>query len=165
MSKLWNSPYQESKQPFIIHKPTAKPSVLFKRLVISVRELADHDKNLNQRQIDETILKFLMTYRRTPHSGTEMSPSYLMLNRQIKNVFDLLRTKTSKIEIKNLQHQDQNCKAVSEYTEGEPIHFRNYNSQNKWEKGIVQKKLGSFHYLIIYNDKVVKKHLDQLRPN
>ena len=57
---------------------------------------ADHDKNLNQRQIDEAILKFLMTYRCTPHSGTEMSPSYLMLNRQIKNVFDLLRTKTSK---------------------------------------------------------------------
>ena len=104
---------------------------------------ADHDKNLNQRQIDEAILKFLMTYRCTPHSGTEMSPSYLMLNRQIKNVFDLLRTKTSKIEIKNLEHQDKNCKAVSEYTEGESILFRNYNSQNKWEKGIVQKKIGS----------------------
>ena len=36
---------------------------------------ADHDKNLNQCQIDEAILKFLMTYRCTPHSGTEMSPS------------------------------------------------------------------------------------------
>ena len=126
---------------------------------------ADHDKNLNQRQIDEAILKFLMTYRCTPHSGTEMSPSYLMLNRQIKNVFDLLRTKTSKIEIKNLEHQDKNCKAVSEYTEGESILLRNYNSQNKWEKGIVQKKIGSLHYLIKYNNKVVKKHLDQLSPN
>ena len=41
---------------------------------------ADHDNNLNQRQIDEAIFKFLMTYRCTPHSGTEMSPSYLMLN-------------------------------------------------------------------------------------
>ena len=69
---------------------------------------ADHDKNMNQRQIDEAILKFLMTYRCTPHSGTEMSPSYVMLNRQIKNVFDLLRAKTSKIEIKNLEHQDKN---------------------------------------------------------
>ena len=29
--------------------------------------------------------------------------------------------KTSKIEIKNLQLQDKNCKAVSEYTEGESI--------------------------------------------
>ena len=46
-----------------------------------------------------------MTYRCTPHSGAEMSPSYLMLNRQIKNVFDLLHTKPSKIEIKNLEHQ------------------------------------------------------------
>ena len=29
----------------------------------------DHDKNLNQRQIDEAILKFLMAYRCTPHSA------------------------------------------------------------------------------------------------
>ena len=48
---------------------------------------------MKQRQIDEAILKFLMTYRCTPHSGTEFTPSYMMLNRQVKNVFDLLRTK------------------------------------------------------------------------
>ena len=120
---------------------------------------------MNQRQINEAILKFLMTYRCTPHSGTEFTPSYLMLNHQIKNVFDLLRTNTPKIQHKNTECQYQHCKAVSEYTEGESILFRNYNSQNKWETGIVQKKLGNLHYLIKYNDKVVKKHLDQLRPN
>ena len=47
----------------------------------------------------------------------------------------------------------------------ESILFRNYNSQNKWEKGIVQKKLGNLYYLIKYNNNVDKKHLDQLRPN
>ena len=71
-----------------------------------------------------------------------------MLNRQIKNEFDLLPTKTSRIEIKNLEHQDHHCNAVSEYTEGESILFRNYNSQNKWDKGIVRNKLRSLHYLI-----------------
>ena len=85
-------------------------------------------KSMNKRQIDEPILKFLMTYRCIPHSGTEFTPSYLMLNRQIKNVFDLLRIKTSKIEIKNAEYQDRHCKAVSEYTESESILFRNYNS-------------------------------------
>ena len=88
-----------------------------------------------------------------------------MLNRQLKNVFDLLRTKTPKIEHKNAEYQNQHCKAVSEYTEGESILFRNNNSQNKWETGIVHKKLGNLHYLIKNNDKVIKKHLDQLRPN
>ena len=52
---------------------------------------------MNQRQIDEAILKFLMTYRCTPHSGTEFTPTYLMFNRQIMNAFDLLSSKTSKI--------------------------------------------------------------------
>ena len=112
----------------------------FVQTFINFVKRSDHDKNLNQCQIDEAILKYLMTYRCTPHSGTEMSPSYIMLNRQIKNVFDLLRIKNSKIEIKNLEYQEKNCKAVSEYTEWESMLFRNYNSQNKWEKGIVQKK-------------------------
>ena len=80
-------------------------------------------------------------------------------------MFDLLRAKTSKIEHKTVEYQHKHCKAVSEYTEGESILFRNYNSKNEWEKGIVQKKLGNLHYLIEYNNKVAKKHLDQLRPN
>ena len=50
-------------------------------------------------------------------------------------------------------------------TEDELILFRNYNSHNKWEIRIVQKKLGNLQYLIKHNNKVVKKHLDQLRPN
>ena len=37
--------------------------------------------------------------------------------------------------------------------------------KNKWEIGIVQKKLGNLHYLIKLNNKVVKKHFDQRRPN
>ena len=106
---------------------------------------ADHEKSMNQRQIDEAILKFLMTYRCTPHSGTKFTPSCLMLNRQIKNVFDLLRTKPPKIDHKNTEYQYLHCKAVCEYTEGESMLFRNYNSQNKWEIGIVQKKLGNLH--------------------
>ena len=69
---------------------------------------------------------------------------------------------TPRIESKNVEHQYQHCKAVSEYTEGESILLRKYNSQNKWEIGIVQKKIGNLHHLIKYNGKVVKKHLDQL---
>ena len=115
----------------------------------------DHDKNLNQRQIDEAILKFLMTYRCTPHSETEMSPSYLMLNRQIKNVFDLLRRKTSKIEIKK---QYLSIQKVNQYS------FEIIILKINGKKALF-KKIGSLHYLIKYNNKVVKKHLDQLRPN
>ena len=59
-----------------------------------------------------------------------------MFNRQIKNVFDLLRAKTSKIEHKTAEYQNKHCKAVSEYTEGESILFRYYYSQNKWENAL-----------------------------
>ena len=69
----------------------------------------------------KAILKILMTYRCTLHSGTEFTPSDIMLNRQINNVFDLLRAKTPKIKYKNVEHQCKHCKSLSEYTEGESI--------------------------------------------
>ena len=84
-----------------------------------------------------------MTYRCTPHSGTELlDPSYLifMFNRQIKNDFNLMRTKNPKIEYRNMEHQYKHCKAVFEYTEGKSVLFRNHISQNKSEIGIVKKK-------------------------
>ena len=90
--KLWNSPYQDSPLSSQTNGKAERFNQTFKNII----ERSDHDKNMNQRQIDEAILKFLMTYRCTRHSGTEFSPSYLMLNRQVKNVFDLLRTKTSR---------------------------------------------------------------------
>ena len=67
--------------------------------------------------------------------------------------------KPQKIEHKNTEYEYKHCQAVSEYTEGESVLFQNYNSQNKWEIGIVPKKLGNLHYHIEYCDKVVKKHL------
>ena len=85
------------------HPQTNGKAECFVQTLQNFIKRVDHDKSMNQRQIDEAILKFLMTYRCTPHSGTEFTPSYLMLSRQIKNVFDLLRTKTSKIEINNLR--------------------------------------------------------------
>ena len=51
-----------------------------------------------------------------------------------------------------------------EYIEGDRILFRDYNSQNKWSMGIVQKKTDNLHCLIEYNGKVRMKHLDQLCP-
>ena len=62
------------------HPQTNGEAECFVRKFKNFVKRAGHDKNLNQRQIDEAI-KFLMTYRCTPHSGTEISPSYIMLNR------------------------------------------------------------------------------------
>ena len=65
----------------------------------SIMGLTETQKKVDDKKIvkDVKIIQTLREMHCTPHSGTEMSPSYLMLNRQIKNIFDLLRTKTSKI--------------------------------------------------------------------
>ena len=65
------------------HPQTNGEAERFVQTIKNFIKIFDHDKSMNQRQIDEAILKFLLTYRCTPHSGTEFTQSYLMLNHQI----------------------------------------------------------------------------------
>ena len=67
------------KTAFIILKPTSNPRVLFKPLKISLRDFTN-----------EAILKFLMTYRCTPHSGTEFALFYLKGSSKIFEIFFII---------------------------------------------------------------------------
>ena len=51
-------------------------------------------------------------------------------------------------------------------TEGDSVLSRDYSrSSDKQPTRVVHKKLGPLHYLIKDNDKIVKRHLDQLLKN
>ena len=123
----------------------------------------DNNSSLSLSQLDKAILNFLLTYRCTPHSITELTPSYLMFGRQIRSSLELLRPVQSKVELKNVSRQDKHCKTVPVYTEGESVLFRDYTSSpNKWSHGIVFQKKGDLHYLIKFKKHILKRHIDQL---
>ena len=57
--------------------------------------------------IEHNLLRFLLVYRRTPHSTTGVSPSELLMNRKLKSRLDLIRPDIN-TTVTNKQHDQKN---------------------------------------------------------
>ena len=66
--------------------------------------------------LHDAVQRFLLTYRSTPHSITNYSPAYLLLNRKLRLPLDLLKPQVlSKVELKQSRYQEAECKPVSNF--------------------------------------------------
>lgn len=116
----------------------------------------------------ETLVKFLMKYRSTPHAVTATTPAELFLNRPMRTKFDLLKPDIQKIvrsnQAKQKQYHDQKGKSLS-FVLGQEVLMRFYRSgQPRWSRGIISKVLGSRSFLVDQRDGILsKRHTDQLK--
>lgn len=112
----------------------------------------------NGEDIETNLCKFLINYRKTPHTITGVSPASLMFGREIRTRLDLIfPTETPK----NNHVENSNYR---KFKEGERVAVRDYLNQNKWQFGRIQKKLGNLIYLVQLDDsRVWKRHVDQIR--
>ena len=117
----------------------------------------------NQNTVHSKISKFLLSYRTTPHSATNVAPSFLLMGRRIRSKLDLMIPDyQSQAENKSWK-QYETMKNVREFEVSSPVMIRVYNSQNKWVKGIVKRRLGNLHYEIEVDGYLVKRHVDQMK--
>lgn len=124
------------------------------RYVRTFKEAMDAEP---QTPIRTRIARFLLSYRRAPHSYTGYSPAELMYNRQIRTRLDLLRFDL-KDEMANTSHR-----ANRSFSPDEKVQVR-LNDSKQWTDGTVMKRFGKVLYLIRLADGiVVKRHVDQMR--
>lgn len=119
--------------------------------------------------LDMLINRFLFDYRNTVHCSTGFTPATVMLNKQPRTQFSLLKPPTIKENISNAQNnQVKNFRGSrnENFEEGEPVYIRDYSNPNKdqWMEAQVIKVLGSRSYLCLkQNGKHIKRHVDQIR--
>ncbi|XP_031332533.1 uncharacterized protein K02A2.6-like [Photinus pyralis] len=145
----------------IIHKLSAPyhPSTngLAERYVQSFKQALRAMKG-HANDCERELLKFLLHYRKTEHSVTKVSPSYLMFGREIRSRLDFLKP-----DLEVNTKPSYNIR-VREISVGKRVAVRDYNHSNKWEFGRIQKRLGKLHYLIqLDNGKFYKRHINQIR--
>ena len=118
--------------------------------------------------LKEVLLQFLFKYRSTPHTVTECTPGELFLGRPLRNVLDLLRpNQREKVERKqNTQkYYHDRSKRNLKIKKGSRVLAQVYRrGLMKWEKGQVQKLMGSRLVQVRLNSGAeITRHLDQLR--
>ena len=112
-------------------------------------------------------MNFLFSYRTTPHSTTNQTPSSLFLKRELRTRLDLLRpdnaTKVGEKQAAQKLDHDSHAK-LREYKIGDNVMARNYSSGPKWESAVVVERKGPLSYTVQLVCGVIwRRHIDQLR--
>lgn len=124
--------------------------------------------NANTIDMNSFILKYLFDYRIAKHSATEETPAKLMLGREIKSRFDLIKPYgNEKQQIFNNDRKIDNFKGKmnKEFSVGENVVVRDYRDPNKeaWREAIVERRLGHRTYLCRTQDGTEwRRHNDQI---
>ena len=124
----------------------------------------------SSKPVKEKLAKFLIAYRKTPHSTTGESPAQLLLGRPLRTRLDLVKPNLNR-KMVNQQHQ-QGIKAANEkgrqrrqLAVGDAVMSRDYRGDLKWRSGLIVKKTGPLMYEVQVAPGIVwRRHIDQLRP-
>lgn len=104
------------------------------------------------------IAKILFAYRRAIHSTTGKSPAMMMFGRQIRNRLDLM------IPNQHTKPDQKQPDVNKQFESNDRVAVRDYLSKDKWQFGIVDKRMGKLHYDVKLDDgRQWKRHVDQMR--
>ncbi|XP_049868122.1 uncharacterized protein K02A2.6-like [Pectinophora gossypiella] len=116
-------------------------------------------------ELETALSDFLLMYRSTPHSITGKSPASLLLGRNVRTPLDLLRPSASHMIMRKQLAQIEYKAGYNRYFNiGERVFFKNFkNNTATWERGTITDRIGPLTYIVAYDGKHLKKHVDQLR--
>lgn len=121
---------------------------------------ADHD-------VDQCLMRFLLTYRITPHSTTGSSPAELLQGRKLRTALDLVRPdpkeKVGQAQARQEKSYNHGVK-LRQLQPQQPVWVKTYSkNEEKWSHGTIIKALGPVTYLVRVGKAEMKRHIDQIR--
>ena len=117
--------------------------------------------------LEQALQAFLLRYRTTPHTTTGVAPSTLMLGRDLRTQWDLLRPELQeRVEGKQAQqsmsHNQHSRKR--ELVMGSVVWARSWREGPVWVKARVQERLGPVSYSVqLETGELWRRHIDHLR--
>ena len=124
-------------------------------------------KKMKDGSMNDKLSRLLFTYHITPHSTTGVSPAQLLMGRNLKSRFDLLKPNlTVRVEEKQQQqkHTHDTHAVTRQFDKGEEVYVRDLRPGHTWLQGKVVKCSGPVSYRVkIDNGQVIRRHQDHLR--
>jgi transposase InsO family protein len=130
----------------------------------AVQTFKDSMKRLTSGSLETRLSRFLFRYRITPHTSTGTSPSELMWGKRLRSPLDLLVPSKSPSNEELPRPLDNSPTLTRQFYVNDRVYARSYSSGPRWLPGVVVKTKGNVMYEVRLNDdRVVVRHLDQLR--
>ena len=115
----------------------------------------------------QRLMSFLLTYRITPHTTTNVAPCTLFLKQEVRTRFDLMQPdisgKVATKQAKQKFYHDQHT-STRELFIGQRVMVRNLRPGDKWIPGTIIERTGPLLYLVqVAGGKTWKHHINHLR--
>lgn len=127
-------------------------------------------KQNKSQDFDLTLCRFLFDYRITKHCTTNESPAKILLGKEIKSRFNLLKPPViSDVIEQKQQNQIKNYRGNRnvKFAIGQKVYVRDYKNPNKdgWSPAKIKKQLGPRNYtcLLLRENRDIMRHVEQIR--
>ncbi|XP_054742683.1 uncharacterized protein K02A2.6-like [Anastrepha obliqua] len=105
-------------------------------------------------QVNESVLKFLSSYRTMPNAKG-ISPAHLLHGRPARTLFS---------QMFSVENDKTDFKQTSiKFSPNESVYIRNYGRGEKWLKGVVDRHLGKVMYVVRTSMGYFKRHQNQMK--
>ena len=139
---------------------------LAERMVQTFKQAMRRTKNDGPWQ--HRIANFLLTYRTTPHTTTNVAPCTLLMGRSLRRRLDMLRpnldSAVCEAQAKQKQYHDEHSRP-RDFLPGDNVWTRDFRDKAaKWISGVVLQSVGPLSYMIQLDDGTLwKRHVDHIR--
>ncbi|XP_052782889.1 uncharacterized protein K02A2.6-like [Mya arenaria] len=117
--------------------------------------------------LQQTLDRFLLTYRSTEHSTTGSTPSSLFLGRELRTRVSLVRP-DFKVKVMNKQSDQKVSHDIHskfrEFFPGDQVLVKEVRADETWWPSTVAERTAPKSYIVILNDgRVWKRHIDLIQ--
>ena len=122
------------------------------------------ESSASHEDIETLINRLLFAYRITPHSVTGVSPSMLLMGRELNNHLSAMKPNRGKNKrIEKAKTDGYLHTRTRLLCRQDLVWVRNYANGPKWIKGMIERVASPVSYDVGVKGGVVKRHIDQLR--
>ena len=138
---------------------------LAERMVQTFKQAMQRTKN--DGPLQHHIANFLLTYRTTPHTTTNVAPCTLLMGRSLRTRLDMLRpnldSAVCEAQAKQKQYHDEHSRP-RDFLPGDNVWARDFRDKaTKWISGVVLQSVGPLSYMIQLDDGTLWKwHVDHI---
>ena len=122
----------------------------------------------NDGPLQHRIANFLLTYRTTSHTTTNVAPCTLLMGHSLRTRLDMLRPNLDMTvcatQAKQKQHHDKQSKS-RDFLPGDNVWIRDFrNNATKWISGVVLQSRGPLSYMIELDDgTLLRRYVDHIQ--
>ena len=113
------------------------------------------------------LCQFLLKYRSSPHTTTDVAPCELFLKRSMRTRLDMLKPDLQRMVLDQQAHQklihDKHARG-REFVVGQNVMVRNLLNGPKWVSGVISERRGPLTYLVeVGPNQYWRHHVDHIR--